>query len=178
MRSPAIGASSPAISGRLYPENPLSAFEGDALEGAWQLNIADNATGDVGALLGWCLEVNTAPASPPPVVTSFTCNATQTDCLIVVGDPFTLTFSFADPDHNAVRWRMRTRRDDGVEFEAGTGSIAPPSGSGTLAVNFNPFTCAGTCPDTEFDYYVTVIDADGHASAEQSVHLLVTQFIL
>lgn len=40
---------------RYRPANPLSAFAGRSLSGAWTLRVSDNANGDTGQLLRWCL---------------------------------------------------------------------------------------------------------------------------
>src|SRR5262249_10967135 len=52
----ACEAPSPALSSRLEPLTPLSAFNGQSLAGAWRLNLADLSVVDSGSLLGWCLE--------------------------------------------------------------------------------------------------------------------------
>lgn len=40
-------------------------------------------------------------------------------------------------------------------------------------------TCpSGDCPDTAFDYFVTVTDQAGRESPPQRVHLIVTLFVL
>lgn len=47
---------SPALLGNLRPEEPLAAFSGLGLAGAWRLNISDNDPGGVeGFLHEWCL---------------------------------------------------------------------------------------------------------------------------
>jgi subtilisin-like proprotein convertase family protein len=45
----------PALSGSLIPNNPLSAFDGQAVAGTWQLNVRDRAGGQTGTLQRWCL---------------------------------------------------------------------------------------------------------------------------
>ena len=59
-RSPAEEACSntpPAIGGRLRPSKPLAAFIDEDRAGTWVLTVSDNATGDVGEVVGWCLEI-------------------------------------------------------------------------------------------------------------------------
>ncbi|MGB1216230.1 MAG: proprotein convertase P-domain-containing protein [Saprospiraceae bacterium] len=41
--------------GIYIPDNALSAFDGETLDGTWTLSVADDATGDQGTLLQWCL---------------------------------------------------------------------------------------------------------------------------
>ncbi len=48
----------PALSGTASPNNPLSAFDGQSVNGTWTLNVSDNALADTGTLTSWCLNVN------------------------------------------------------------------------------------------------------------------------
>ena len=48
----------PAIAGTLYPLDSLAAFLGEDRAGTWDLAIVDNAVGDTGSLLHWCLELD------------------------------------------------------------------------------------------------------------------------
>ncbi len=160
------------IDGSVKPSQPLSAFAGESIAGTWRLNVSDRAQDDTGALLGWCL----APNSLGPVVTAFTCLGAE-ECVVVIDEPFTLPFSFVDANGDATAWHMRAvRRSDGFEFAAGDGPIETPSG-GTIFVNFNPFACpSGDCPDTDFDYFVTVTDQSGRESPPQRLRIIVTLF--
>lgn len=45
----------PALTGNLRPNQPLAAFASEALSGAWVLTASDNAVGDTGTLVEWCL---------------------------------------------------------------------------------------------------------------------------
>jgi len=45
----------PAIHGTFSPNNPLAAFNGESIQGTWQLTVSDLAGADVGFLLRWCL---------------------------------------------------------------------------------------------------------------------------
>ncbi|MBM4130072.1 T9SS type A sorting domain-containing protein, partial [bacterium] len=45
----------------LTPADPLTAFAGQPLNGTWRLSVADQAGGDVGTLVQWCLRVIYAP---------------------------------------------------------------------------------------------------------------------
>jgi len=53
----------PALTGRAVPEQPLSAFNGLAVDGTWQLTIFDKANSDQGELNTWCLVATRDPAS-------------------------------------------------------------------------------------------------------------------
>jgi hypothetical protein len=50
-------ATPPAISGKVSPVNPLSAFVGEYATGTWQLWLWDGVPGNTGRLLSWCLEM-------------------------------------------------------------------------------------------------------------------------
>lgn len=70
----ACNASSPAISGVLEPNNPISAtFAGQPLNDTWTLTASDAAAGDSGSLTEWCLQ----PVAAPPAET-FTIGGTVT----------------------------------------------------------------------------------------------------
>jgi subtilisin-like proprotein convertase family protein len=47
----------PTDGGTYRPSSPLAAFDGGDSTGTWTLTIVDNATGDVGQLQGWGLEI-------------------------------------------------------------------------------------------------------------------------
>lgn len=46
----------PALAGNLSPSEPLATFEGQAWAGTWMLTVADEAPGDTGSLVYWCLD--------------------------------------------------------------------------------------------------------------------------
>ena len=46
------------------PNQPLSTFNGEELSGTWRLTISDNAGGDTGTLVQWCL----LPSVPDPLI--------------------------------------------------------------------------------------------------------------
>ncbi len=170
----AEGPPFPAIDGSVAPLGALAVFNGQSLAGTWRLNVSDRTTMDTGSLLGWCLR----PNSVTPVVTDFTCDDDQSECAQVVGEPFTLDFRYADPDGDAVTWHLTGRRGDGVEFDAGSGPVDSGSG-GLMTLSFDPFTCPTLdCPDTTFDYLLTVRDAAGRESPVQRLRLIVTLFEL
>lgn len=163
-----------AIDGSVAALGALSIFNGQNLAGTWRLNVSDRATQDAGALLGWCLR----PNSQAPVVTAFTCAGDQTECVQVIDEPFTLDFRYADPDGDAATWHLTGRRGDGVEFDAGSGTVDAGSG-GLMTLDFTPFVCPTLdCPDTTFDYLLTVRDAAGRQSPAQRLRLIVTLFEL
>jgi len=53
----AITAGSAPFTGTYRPEVALSAFDTKATNGTWNLKVADDATGDVGTVTGWQLEL-------------------------------------------------------------------------------------------------------------------------
>jgi hypothetical protein len=164
-------ASPPALDGSVKPLEPLSGFDGQSIAGTWRLNVADLNELDEGSLLDWCLIVN----SRAPVVTGFTCDGDE-ECIVEVNNIFGLSFDFFDPDGNASRWRITAERDDDVTFNVANGFISLPSGSGTVSVNINPFTCeGGACRETEYDYRVIITDLTGLESPPQRVHIIVPE---
>jgi subtilisin-like proprotein convertase family protein len=165
-------AATPTLAGRPRPASPLSVFNGQSVAGTWRLTVSDNASSDTGSLLGWCLEVN-APLSPPPLVTSFSCNG-NSECVLTLNEPFDLSFSFTDPDTNASAWRIIGQRDDGVNFGLAQALIVPLSGSDTIPLSFAGFTCSqGNCPTTAYDFSLVVSDATRVESAAAQVHVVV-----
>ncbi|MBK8432334.1 MAG: proprotein convertase P-domain-containing protein [Chloroflexi bacterium] len=48
-------AADPALFGSPTPNNSLSAFDGEDLNGTWLLQYTDAAGGDIGTLNEWCL---------------------------------------------------------------------------------------------------------------------------
>ncbi len=58
----------PSISGIYKPEQPLSTFIGENLNGTWTLNVSDNYTADTGSLIEWCIaaRISSIPAAPTP----------------------------------------------------------------------------------------------------------------
>lgn len=51
----------PALSGPLSPNNPLSACDGENVNGTWSLTVSDAAAGDTGTLNEWCLVTSPVP---------------------------------------------------------------------------------------------------------------------
>lgn len=63
----------------LIPNNPLSAFDGETLAGAWRMTVSDNAQGDTGGLNAWCMAaIQVIPPTDTPTPTS-TATATPTN---------------------------------------------------------------------------------------------------
>lgn len=85
------------------PNNPLAGFDGASLAGTWTLTVRDNASGDTGSLVGWCLIPSTeAGGNTPPAGT------TIPDAQASVGTAYTYDVGayFSDAD------------DDTLEFSA------------------------------------------------------------
>ena len=49
----------------VQPNNPLSAFDGQALANTWRITVSDNAIDDTGTLNQWCLIATTGTANGP-----------------------------------------------------------------------------------------------------------------
>ncbi len=62
-----IASGAAPFSGSYRPEGLLSALQGQDPNGIWQLEITDDAGGDVGTLHGWALRLTTAAAQPQSV---------------------------------------------------------------------------------------------------------------
>jgi subtilisin-like proprotein convertase family protein len=45
----------PGLSGTFAPSAPLAVFNGETLDGTWQITVRDNAATDTGTLDEWCL---------------------------------------------------------------------------------------------------------------------------
>lgn len=59
----------PIHQGRIYrPESPLSAFNGESMNGYWKLIIEDTKTGDGGRLQNWDLELCSNITANPPFI--------------------------------------------------------------------------------------------------------------
>jgi subtilisin-like proprotein convertase family protein len=56
----------PTINGTFIPNNPLSVFDGESLNGTWKLTVIDSAPEDVGTLNEWCLFSNDTVITPTP----------------------------------------------------------------------------------------------------------------
>jgi len=139
---------------------------------------------------GQCVSASPAPTAPPgtppvqtavptrtptptvqpgnpaaPVVTSFTCNGAA-QCTLSIGQPFTVQFQFTDANGNATSWQMIAQRDDGVTSEVGHGTLGGPKASGTVPLQFSPFTCPQQpCRQTTYVFSVFVTDTAGLTSA-------------
>jgi hypothetical protein len=168
---------SPSIGGRLTPQMPLSAFNGENMSGSWRLTVSDNAAQDTGSLFGWCLQFNSPPPTPipatAPVVSTVTCNG-ATECALSLDESFEIEFSFTDVNHNATAWHITIVRDDNQRFDGGSGTISPPSAGGTIPVSYNPFTCSGgNCRQTDYDFQVVVTDDTGLSSQPVGVPVTV-----
>jgi subtilisin-like proprotein convertase family protein len=53
------------------PEQALSAFAGQNLNGTWTLNVSDNQADDVGTISAWRMTVTTAAVSQPATLVLF-----------------------------------------------------------------------------------------------------------
>ncbi len=52
-----IASGTAPFTGNYIPSSPLSAINGQPVNGTWTLQISDNATGDTGLLKAWCLQL-------------------------------------------------------------------------------------------------------------------------
>jgi subtilisin-like proprotein convertase family protein len=66
------GATAPAITGDAPGGDPpntslLAAFDGESSQGNWTLTVSDNAGGDTGTLMEWCVDVTPAITDDPNI---------------------------------------------------------------------------------------------------------------
>ena len=64
----AITAGSPPFMGSFRPEGSLAALDGSNPNGTWRLEVSDDASGDTGSLIRWCLAVATAAEPAAEIV--------------------------------------------------------------------------------------------------------------
>lgn len=68
------GTGTPTINGTFSPNNALSAFDGESMNGSWTLSVSDAVGADSGTLNSWCLEATlggpTPTDTPTPMVTN------------------------------------------------------------------------------------------------------------
>ncbi|MCO5190544.1 MAG: proprotein convertase P-domain-containing protein [Anaerolineae bacterium] len=57
-------AGTPTINGTFSPNNALSAFDGENMNGSWTLSVSDAVGADSGTLNSWCLEATLGGPSP------------------------------------------------------------------------------------------------------------------
>lgn len=82
----------PGLRGRLIPNDPLSAFDGESLAGTWILNVSDQGFLDDGTLDAWCLVYNSSlPETPTATPTFLTSTPTRTSTITPVGPTSTRT---------------------------------------------------------------------------------------
>jgi hypothetical protein len=86
----------PALRGRLRPNESLSAFDTEGLQGTWTLNVSDVIPADEGTLEAWCLvyssdlpETPTVTPTSTPTFPTFT--PTQTPMTTATRPTFTAT---------------------------------------------------------------------------------------
>lgn len=154
----------PALGGGLVPDGFLGDLLGESLSGTWRLTVADEAEEDVGSLVSWCLKANSAA----PVVTSVTCND-DVECVVELGEPFAIDFSFLDRDANANGFRITARDSSGTFYEIDEGAIIPPSGGGTLTKSFDEGFSCDVAPCDTVEFFVVVTDEDGQESPFASI---------
>lgn len=63
-------ASPSAISGIFIPQESLSEFDGDRIDGQWTFNVSDNSSGSSGDIRKWCLVAMLSENPPPPTPTA------------------------------------------------------------------------------------------------------------
>lgn len=128
-----IGSASAPFTGSFRPENALSTFSGDPINGTWKLNITDNAHGDSGTLTGWSLDFQSptsvcAPAGAPTIaaISQTAAPTTGGATVLITGTNFApdATVTFGTTAATTVTYLGSTKLS----------VVTPPHGAGTVDV--------------------------------------------
>jgi uncharacterized repeat protein (TIGR01451 family) len=139
----AIATGSAPFAGSFRPDSALSALDGQAINGTWQLKITDLAPSDLGSVTAFGLDI-TPPPSCDPVQTlpDLTVSKTHTGSF-TVGHNGTYTLTVANTGAGATTGAI-TVTDTlpaGLTFVSGTGTgwtCAPPAGQVLTCTNPGP----------------------------------------
>ncbi len=151
------------FTGNFKPDQPLSAVDGDAINGTWKLNVADlDGFNDTGAINGWSLAIQPLTytcTGNPPVIASLSPSSAP-----LGGSGFTLTVNGSNFKANSVvQWNGVDRTTTylsttqlTIQVAAGDLTSAtnvavkvindPPSG---LQSNTSNFTVTASCDPTK-----------------------------
>ncbi|MDW3651631.1 MAG: proprotein convertase P-domain-containing protein [Bacteroidia bacterium] len=142
---------SPAISGTFQPQESLSAFVGESINGLWTLEVEDNANGDGGSLDQWTLEICTVTGS------SFAISTEEVE--ICAGD----TVDFSLTLGNSFQGAPISLTANNLPLGAAA-SFDPSSGTANSTANGRlfGFNAAG-------DYTVEIVAANGFDNRSQNI---------
>ena len=141
----------PAISGTFQPNNPLSAFNGQSLDGTWTLNVADLAGQDTGTLVQWCLVPSgTTGDTPTPGPT---------------GTPTRSPTTTTTPTPTATRTETATRTATRSRTPTRTRTPTP-----TRTATGQPFETATAVPSDTPTPSATSVPTDSPTLAPTSTH--------
>jgi len=129
----------------------LSGFDGTDPNGSWKLFVVDHGAADVGSLSGgWGLDISTEPV-PTPTVSS------------VAPD--------SPADDNSPAIRGSAEAGSTVHVFANAACSGAPLASGNSAAFVSPGITVAVGDDTSTDFYASLTDAKGNASACSATHV-------
>ncbi|HET9767849.1 MAG TPA: IPTL-CTERM sorting domain-containing protein, partial [Thermoanaerobaculia bacterium] len=143
IQSVATGAA--PFTGTFTPNLPLSGFDGESANGAWQLEVQDLAGLDIGNIRAWSLIVTPAVCNAPALAASVT--ATKT---ITGGDqnsPGTVTYTITITNTGSGPVLDNAGNEFTDTLPAGLTVLTPTASSGVVSgPGVNPVTWNGTIP--------------------------------
>ena len=110
----ACTGNTPTIAGVFSPNDLLSAFNGENLNGAWRLTVSDNAAQDTGSLTEWCLLPQTSPLTSPILTLSKSGPA-----VALLGEAITYTLLVTNTGITATNVLITDTIPAGVQYVSG-----------------------------------------------------------
>lgn len=124
-----ISSGTAPFAGTYRPEQPLSAANGQAINGSWMLSVSDNAAADVGTLTGWSLDIQPAI----PVCSVYTGPSifavSQSGGALGASTPITIT-GLHFPTTVSVSFGSQTATNVRVVSDTKITAVTPPGTSG------------------------------------------------
>jgi uncharacterized repeat protein (TIGR01451 family) len=140
-----VGTGAAPFTGTFTPNLPLSGFDGESANGAWQLEVQDLAGLDTGNIRAWSLIITPAVCNAPPLAASVT--ATKT---ITGGDqnsPGTVTYTITITNSGSGPVLDNAGNEFTDTLPAGLTVLTPTASSGVVSgPGVNPVTWNGTIP--------------------------------
>ncbi len=116
----------PPVGGNSYqPQDALSAFDGEQMNGTWTLTITDGANQDGGTLTGWSLDICFTPTVPCTNPTVPTISGTTSFC---AGTSTTLSIATGNLN-DASNWQWYSGSCGGTNVGSGTSLVVSSPGT-------------------------------------------------